>query len=522
MIAARDRIGPFSMSNLTFLEALALSPAGQLALVGLSGIIVWHLIPSRRSNTRLVVQIAFFAAMTGILVGDDLMSFQSEAVDRTTLLVVSARLLWWIHLAWASIGLVRIYLVLERYPREARLLQDIVVGVVYLGVGLSILTFVFGVPIGTLVATSGVVAIILGLALQSTLGDVFSGVALTLGRPYVLGDWIVLSDGTEGRVVESTWRSTHILTGSNNVVVLPNSVLARLGVTNISRPDETHLLTLTVRVAPTRTPSVVIEVMRSVLLSCSSIMAEPSPAVALKGLDAVALTVELQFRVASPADRSRARNEVLDLFYRHCKSAGLLLAVPPESVVAMTDLPTEETARPPRVEPIDLIEAIPIFATLTREEKLALAEATSVREFGKGEVIVRQGDLLSALLTIRAGVVVMKRDGEEAGRLAPGDICGEMGLFAGLGEACTLQALTRVTVYEIGQQEIAPLLANRPAMAEELVASLSSRRLPVRAAEAQDLRHNHRTNAFGSAIRRILRDRPAPHVSSPTGAGHEA
>jgi small-conductance mechanosensitive channel len=160
-----------------------------------------------------------------------------------------------VHLAWAIIGLVRIYLVFEGRPREARLLQDLVVGVVYLGTALSILAFVFGVPIGTLVATSGVVVIILGLALQNTLSDVFSGIALTLGRPYVIGDWILLSDGTEGRVVENTWRSTHLLTAANNVVVLPNSFLAKLGLTNISRPDETHLLTLTVRVARACRPS---------------------------------------------------------------------------------------------------------------------------------------------------------------------------------------------------------------------------------------------------------------------------
>ena len=494
---------------------VVMSSLWQLNLIGLAGIIVWHLIPSRRSNTRLVIQIAFFAAMTAILVGNNLMSFEPEALNADTLLVLSARLLWWIHLAWAIIGFVRIYLVLERYPHEARLLQDIVVGVVYLSVGLSILTFVFGFPIGTLVATSGVVAIILGLALQSTLNDVFSGIALTLGRPYVIGNWIVLSDGVEGRVVESTWRSTHILTGSNNVVVLPNSVLARLGVTNVSRPDETHSLTLTVRIAPTRMPSLVMEVMQSVLLSCRSIIAEPPPTVALKGLDAVALVVELQFRVASPAERSRARSEVLDLVYRHCKSAGLLLAMPPESVVAMTNLPTEKAARP-RIEPIELIETIPIFATLTRDETLSLAEAASAREFRKGEVIVRQGDLLPALMMIGAGVIAMHCDGQETGRLAPGDSFGEAGLLAGMGEACTLQALTRVTVYEIDQYAVAPLLANRPTLAEELALSLSRRSLPARAAVAETLPHDHRAHIFRKAIQRIFHDRPVHHLSSPS------
>ena len=218
------------------LDAFLASPLVQLNFVGLAGIVVWHLIPRRRANTRLVVQIAFFVVMTAILVGNDIAPHRFEgdgAEDASALLVVSAKLLWWVHLAWAIIGFVRIYLVLEGRPREARLLQDLVVGVVYLGTALSILAFVFGVPIGTLVATSGVIAIILGLALQNTLSDVFSGIALTLGRPYVIGDWILLSDGTEGRVVESTWRSTHLLTGANNVVVLPNSFLAKLGLTNM-------------------------------------------------------------------------------------------------------------------------------------------------------------------------------------------------------------------------------------------------------------------------------------------------
>ena len=89
-----------------------------------------------------------------------------------------------------------------------------------------------------------------------------------------------------------------------------------------------------------------------------------------------------------------------------------------------------------------------------------LAEATSVREFRKGEVIVRQGELLAALMMVRAGVIVMRHEDEDAGRLAPGDFFGETGLLAGIGEAYTLEALTRVTVYEIDQQAFAPLLMN--------------------------------------------------------------
>ena len=55
---------------------------------------------------------------------------------------------------------------------------------------------------------------------------------MALGNTYVFGDWIRLGDGTEGRVTETNWRSTNLLTGENNIVALPNSILARQSVTN--------------------------------------------------------------------------------------------------------------------------------------------------------------------------------------------------------------------------------------------------------------------------------------------------
>ena len=303
-----------------------------MVIVGIAGIVVWHIIPQRYSNARLIIQIGFFLAMSALLLDGAVVPYEPSLSSETsadTILIGTAKVLWWAHLAWALIGFVRIYLVIERKPREARLLQDLVVGVVYVGMLLSVLAFVFGVPIGTLVATSGVFAIILGLALQNTLSDVFSGIALNLGRPYVLGDWIVLSDGTEGRVVETNWRSTHLLTLTHNVVALPNSFLAKLGLTNVSSPDESHGLSVTVRVAPTKTPAIVMEAMHTALLSCDAILKSPPPLVVVRGLDAVAIEIELAFRVASVDHRIRARNEIFDLVYRHSRSTGLSLAVPP-------------------------------------------------------------------------------------------------------------------------------------------------------------------------------------------------
>jgi small-conductance mechanosensitive channel len=305
-------------------------------ILGLAGIVVWHLQGGSRPKGRLIVQILFFTCMSLVLYIAAIAPHQPDDVHIEGFagpLSKSARILWWTHLAWAVIGFIHIYVRLNRKPREAHLILDMAVAVIYLGVALSAMGFVFGMPVATLVTTSGVVAVILGLALQNTLGDVFSGIALTRGKAYAIGDWVQLSDGTAGRVIETNWRSTNLLTGANNIVVLPNSLLARQGLTSLSRPDETHQITLGVRFAARQKPRAVEEIMRSVLQASTRIVKDPPPAVALKAIDAVAIDVELQFRVASVAIATAAKNEIIDLIHDQCQVSGLALAMPAASLV---------------------------------------------------------------------------------------------------------------------------------------------------------------------------------------------
>lgn len=304
-------------------------PLTLINVLGISGIVVWHAQGRKRPTGRLIVQILFFLGMSLLLPLGGNSPLRPNDVGTPgidVLLSRSAMVLWWTHLAWTIIGLLHIYVMINRKPREAHLIQDMAVAVVYLGVTLSIIGFVFQVPIGTLVATSGVVAIILGLALQNTLGDVFSGIALTLGRTYVPGDWIQLSDGTEGRVTETNWRSTKLLTVGHSIAVLPNSIMAKQAVTNLSRPDETHQIALAVRIATTHAPRFVEDAMRSVLQAGTLVLKDPPPVVTMKAIDAIAIDVELSFRVRSLAGRTPARNEILDLIHDECKASGLSLA----------------------------------------------------------------------------------------------------------------------------------------------------------------------------------------------------
>lgn len=447
------------MSQQTFVWVVIIN------ILGVAGIIVWHLQGRSRPTERLIAQIIFFALMTISLVFAKIVPFHFDAphLDGSGPAVVAAKILWWTHLSWATIGFVRIYIVLDGRPREARLIQDLLVAIVYLGVLLSVMAFVFGVPIGTLVATSGVLAIILGLALQNTLGDVFSGIALTLGRPYVIGDWILLADGTEGRVVASNWRSTYLLTSGHNQVVLPNSVLAKQSLTNVSRPDESHQIILPVRIVPSLPPKLVAEVMREALDNCNGVVQDPRPSVSLVGIDKSAIALELLFQVTSPADRSPARNEVIDMVYRHCVAHGLEIA--PAGGVFVSDTAYSDV-RPSRNRSI--IEAVPMFSRFTPQERDLLVDHAAVVAFDADQVIVEEGSVSEQLRVVAAGVVVLSTEGEDLVRLAPGDCLGLRGFFVGKPELLTATATTRVTVLEMPRDLFARMMRERPSLSDDI------------------------------------------------------
>ncbi|MGO8015872.1 mechanosensitive ion channel family protein [Rhizobium leguminosarum] len=453
--------------------------AGTLAVVGA---IITRIALRPFPSWKLAGQVFFFAALTVLLLYHDIVPYQVGPTTASTferVFIALAKVVWWINAAWALIAFVRVFLIFERQPREGRLVQDLVIGLIYLGAILSVVAYVFSFPVGTLIATSGVFAIILGLAMQSTLSDVFSGIALNLGRPYTIGDWIVLNDGVEGRVVETNWRSTHLLNGSNDLVVLPNSFLAKVGLTNLSSPDRSHGASLTVRVVPTIGPSAIIEVMRAVLLSSGSILTEPKPGVQIKSLTSDAVELELSFRVTDIGQTGPAKNEIFDLIYRHIKAAGLTLARPLDAAGPPPEQLQPEGMAKHRPTPLRLLDAVPLFSSLTEDEKETLASSMTRRTYKKDSVLIDQGDTVASLMIVRTGALVATRqEGHkqvELGRLAPGDYFGESGLLIGIGEAASLRALTFVVVYEIAQASLAPLLHDRPAIAEELAATLSRR-----------------------------------------------
>lgn len=446
---------------------------------------------------RLILNILFFSALTALLLHHGIAPYLQDSnptglAERLT--NGALKTIWWFGGASVLASSARMFLIFERKPREGRLLQDLVVALIYVGSALCVIAYVFALPLGTVIATSGVFAIVLGLALQSTLNDVFSGIALNLGRPLSVGDWVMIDENVQGRVLETNWRSTQLLNGSNDLIVVPNSLLAKTRITNLSGPDSTHGATLKVRLLPSRPPSVILDAMERVLLSSNYILKTPSPSAAVLGIDRDSIEMELSFRVSDIGKVGTARNELYDLIFRHVDAAGLQLA----GAVGSTNVTVESTTadvnskRP--TTPMRLMNSIPLFTGLTDEEKEDLVKNMKRLTFGKGDVIAYRNSSLTSLMVIRSGVAAIEEIDDnktiELGRLAPGDFFGERGVLMGSFELANVRALTPVIIYEIPKESLAAILRERPTFAEELGLLLSTR---SKAEEA--LHHDERVSA---------------------------
>ena len=161
-----------------------------------------------------------------------------------------------------------------------------------------------------------------------------------------------------------------------------------------------------------------------------------------------------------------------------------------------------------------LVDAVPLFASLTDSEKQALAETMTRTTYRKGEVLVEQGAKCDSLVIIRTGVVVVSQHSEEGelelSRLAPGDYFGESGLFTGAGELGTIRALTFTVVYEVGQAALAKLMHERPSIADEISVTLS-RRAKSHAPGMTDDRNLATTASISMLVSRIRQLFEVPH-----------
>jgi len=369
------------------------------------------------------------------------------------------KIAWWLWAAWCLVALIRSVVVFERRPHEGKLIQDLLSALIYLAATFAIIAYVFDLPVQGLLATSGAIAIVLGLALQSTFNDVFSGLVLSLSRPYRPGDWINIEGGTEGQVIEMNWRATHVLTSRRDLAIVPNSTIAKSKILNVSFPSSIHGVTVAVQLGSRTPPASGTNILELAVLNSRSILAFPRPTVRVVSIDAAQTAYELTFFIEKHGFETEAQNELFDLIFRHVTAVGVQLASPKDGPYQSRD---DEALKTEKTGPQIVLDLVAMFATLTTNERAAIAAKLKQASYEKGDTVVEPGTVLQSLFIVGNGVLSVTRTdsgGEtELLRFGPGDTFGEIGLLTGASCGASVTALAPATVYELAKTDLAPIL----------------------------------------------------------------
>lgn len=385
----------------------------------------------------------------------------------------------------------------RRQMHASTILRDLATLLVYVVVVVAVLDSV-DVDVSGLLTTSAIVTAVIGLALQETLGNVFSGLSLQLQKPFEPGDWIGF-DTHVGRVQGIGWRSTSIITRNLEMLDVPNAFLAREVVRNFRGQaigDE-----LFVGVSYASPPNAVKDVIVEVLREVPEVVAMPPPVAEVVDYGDFAIKYRVRFWIRDFGPQPAVRDAIMNKLWYALRRNGMEIPFPIRNVY----LHAREAVRSESESPVAALRQVDFLADLEDAELDLLRPDVREAVFGRAEVVCREGDAGDAFFVLRRGtveVVARGADGRDThvADLAAPAFFGEMALLTGEARSATVRTKTDVELLVVARSGFETLFKTKPG-----VAAAVSRILAARQTELRERREQTSvTESSESRSRRLL------------------
>jgi small-conductance mechanosensitive channel len=363
--------------------------------------------------------------------------------------------------------------------RVPRLLRDLL-RVMLVAVGAAfVYSIVWGRELSGALAALGVTSIVVGLALQQPLGNLFSGVVLLIERPFEVGDSIEVGS-VWGVVQEINWRSVHILQPvSGHMEVVPNSTLNQETIRNFSRPRPLRMGVVEIGFSYNDPPDKVKDALLELARETEGVLAEPPPVAATAGYGDFAVNYKLLYRTTEE-DRWAVRNRLLTRLWYVAKRNGFTIPFP---IRVNIDHPPAAPYAPAEPAPGDLLARFPRIPRVPHAEA---AGAMRRLRFSRDETVFREGQTLEGVYLLVSGSVSLHvGEGGQSGEIAtvrPGEFFGEVGMYGRQPAEVGAVALEDTEVLLIAPEAVRQLFEASPRLARETGEALDVRRKATKTA----------------------------------------
>ena len=387
------------------------------------------------------------------------------------------------------------------------LVQNIFSIVVFSLLFLFVFTLEFpGAPLGALFTTSTIFGVILGLALQDTLGNFFAGISLQADRPFQVGDVIVVgSQKHTGVVEEISWRAIKVRTFQNHIVLINNSSAAKEPIEVCSR-NNLNARVVYFNTLYTDSPAKTIHVVREAVREVDNVSSKVTPIVRIKNFGESGVDYEVKYWLDDYAKYNDTDALIRQRIWYAFKRADLDFAFPTRTVHVQRPVPPGRERDGGAI--VERLSAVDIFAPLSAEETGMLARASVRHVFAPGETVIRAGDPGSSMFVVHNGRVRVQVNDQGRPRtvatLNEGEFFGEMALFTGEPRTANVIALEETEVLEIGHAAMKSVFDTNPDLVESLSFIIAERRAGLTAqVDASDTPHDASEGVL-SAIKRFF------------------
>jgi small-conductance mechanosensitive channel len=208
--------------------------------------------------------------------------------------------------------------------------------IVIITIGFLIILQTLGISITPILTALGVGGLAVALALQDTLSNLFSGLHIILSKQVKTGDYIKLESGEEGYVVDITWRNTTIRMLANNIVIVPNSKLASIIITNFCLLEKTMSLLIQVGVSYDsdlkKVERVTIDVAREVMETVAGGVAEFEPFIRYHTFGDSSINFTVILRAREFVNQYLVKHEFVKRLHERYKKEGIEIPFPIRTV----------------------------------------------------------------------------------------------------------------------------------------------------------------------------------------------
>lgn len=354
--------------------------------------------------------------------------------------------------------------------RVPRLARDVVAFVAYLLLTAAILRAMLGLEVTALLATSAVITVVVGLALQETLGTLLAGLSLSSEQRLAAGCWVDV-DGLVGEVEELGWRSLVLRTTLGERVLVPNSQATRSRLRVLGRGEEPVAVPVELGVAYGADPAKVKQVLEEVANDLPLVVPSPRSRAYVRAFDDSAIRYQVRLWTREPWRETDLRDDFLARAWAALGRAGVEIPFPQQ----VLHVHPRAAKADPVARMLASLSACPLFAGLPEDALSALAAGARWLAFEPGEVVVREGEASRALYAVAEGSASVAANGHEVARLGSGEVFGEMALLSGQPRAATVRAAEPLAVVEVDARALHALLAHHEELADELAARMAAR-----------------------------------------------